>query len=502
VNANEDLLLNGQREPTHRGVCQHLLAKVDKTKVLQASERVTPQEATQLLAGVLRFSSDLAYIVRFLECVKAAQGGEQATRGLTHALGQIDFDDASSAQVRQILALIVEVFPARELPVFLFSLLRSAPFRKAFDRSREGLPESLSSMLLPLRAVHQLASGAGRSGRGRRRRGSPDRALLSEGALLLMRVNRKSLLEFSEPVRHRLFEILCDVAEAQNDAPKGALLELFGSLKFADAQARATALDDFVALLLRLGLEREVRTLLEPLRKSKDAIQVRTSERWLALLQQPKVGPIALEPVKGRRDAEEAPKRTKSEPERPSLPRGGRWYRGVLLESQKSVRALWPEKEGESDFSRSVEAWENLLLPRIARPVAANTSQQAGPLFVAVELYAQGLKRELGRGSSSLFQSQLCSIFEIVNALSGAGLGLPGPWLERFSLDEGGGIWLSDLIGLKAASGDAPSGAEAIRQLLAEVESVRPSFSLDEQERSAVAAAPSVLDVARALDLL
>jgi elongation factor Ts len=47
------------------------------------------------------------------------------------------------------------------------------------------------------------------------------------------------------------------------------------------------------------------------------------------------------------------------------------------LESQKSVRALWPEKEGESDFSRSVEAWENLLLPRIARPVAAKAAEDA-----------------------------------------------------------------------------------------------------------------------------
>src|SRR5688500_15822595 len=34
VNATEDLLLNGSREPTHRGVCQHLLDKVERARVL------------------------------------------------------------------------------------------------------------------------------------------------------------------------------------------------------------------------------------------------------------------------------------------------------------------------------------------------------------------------------------------------------------------------------------------------------------------------------------
>src|SRR5690606_38781563 len=46
VNASEDLLLNGKRDPTHRGVCQHLLSKVEKVKVLGASERLPPKEAT------------------------------------------------------------------------------------------------------------------------------------------------------------------------------------------------------------------------------------------------------------------------------------------------------------------------------------------------------------------------------------------------------------------------------------------------------------------------
>src|SRR5690349_17218769 len=33
LNATEDLLVNGQREPTERGVCHHLLAKVDRSVI-------------------------------------------------------------------------------------------------------------------------------------------------------------------------------------------------------------------------------------------------------------------------------------------------------------------------------------------------------------------------------------------------------------------------------------------------------------------------------------
>jgi hypothetical protein len=59
VNAAEDLLLNGRREPTHRGLCQHLLSKLDRTRVLQAAERMPPAQATEFLAGIVRFAPEV-----------------------------------------------------------------------------------------------------------------------------------------------------------------------------------------------------------------------------------------------------------------------------------------------------------------------------------------------------------------------------------------------------------------------------------------------------------
>jgi len=39
LNAAEDLLVNGQREPTDRGVCRHLLGKVERSVVEAAVAR-------------------------------------------------------------------------------------------------------------------------------------------------------------------------------------------------------------------------------------------------------------------------------------------------------------------------------------------------------------------------------------------------------------------------------------------------------------------------------
>ena len=153
VNAAEDLLLNGVKEPTHRGVCQHLLAKVERSRVLTVSQNMPPDQAVRLLSGVIRFAPDIAYILRYLECVKLTASQQQAGAALTEALKQIEFTELSAAQMRQLVALIVDVFAERDLPVFLFTLLYDKSFKEALDRSLDGFPEVLGRMVLPLPAM-------------------------------------------------------------------------------------------------------------------------------------------------------------------------------------------------------------------------------------------------------------------------------------------------------------------------------------------------------------
>jgi hypothetical protein len=82
VNAQEDLLLNEVRQPTRRGVCLHLLNKVDRAQVFSAAERLDPAAATRLAEGVLRISPGVDYLLLYLDCVRRSQSGREAVRAL------------------------------------------------------------------------------------------------------------------------------------------------------------------------------------------------------------------------------------------------------------------------------------------------------------------------------------------------------------------------------------------------------------------------------------
>jgi hypothetical protein len=197
VNAAEDLLLNGVREPTHRGVCQHLLGKVERGAVLSASERLEPAKAAKLLAGIIRFSADIEYVLLFLEKIKLSSPPGEATAALSQGLQRIDFDKVSATQMRRVLNLSCELFAERERPTLLLGMLESRSFRDAFDRSISGLPESLSHLVLPLRAAQAVVLHG--------KKNPFDSATLEEGVHLLMDVGDRILLRHALEVRQRLF---------------------------------------------------------------------------------------------------------------------------------------------------------------------------------------------------------------------------------------------------------------------------------------------------------
>ncbi|HIA03454.1 MAG TPA: hypothetical protein EYN66_16365, partial [Myxococcales bacterium] len=116
INAKEDLLINGSREPSERGVCMHLLRKVDKSCVEKALRR-TPdaQTRTQLLQGIVRFSSDAGLLILYLESLRETESRSQAAAALSLGLKRIDFDKASKAQMSRVLDLIQSLFPKESL---------------------------------------------------------------------------------------------------------------------------------------------------------------------------------------------------------------------------------------------------------------------------------------------------------------------------------------------------------------------------------------------------
>jgi hypothetical protein len=453
VNAAEDLLLNGRREPTHRGVCQHLLAKVERARVLAVSERLPAAEATRFLTGILRFAPEVPYVLRFLACVKESASGEQAAAALSYALRHLDFDETSAAQLRQVLTLIVEVFPAREMPLLFLSLLSGAAFREALDRSAEALPASLAEMVLPLRAARAALfredHPRAERGAGGSRHAAPD---LERGVLLLLRGATPGLLELEVPQRRRLFELGCGAlgrADTSADQVLERLAALLSSLSFSNDGERANAVRQLIGAALAANQTGRARSLLDDeLRKRPNAAPF---AQWRKLIDAPRLGAIAFEPLEGRGEQRER----KNE-----LPPPGRWYRGWHVPSQTLVRIRHGEAADEERVLELVRLWQAALVPGVARVIDHGGGERP---YVAFPVFGRNLARALedSRTDAVTCRSWALEACQLLAALSRSGLELPDAAPDRFSVDQAGRLWLVDPLGVESRAPDVAERAHA-----------------------------------------
>lgn len=446
LNATEDLLLNGVRDPVHRGVCQHLLAKVEKDRVLAVSERLPPAEAAKLLAGVLRFAPEVSYVLRYLECVSDARSQPEAAAALVHALRRIQFTETSSAQMRQVLALIVNVFPAAELPVLLFNWLYNGAFKQALDRSSEELPPELAQVAVPLRILHQVLNRDGRRPPDERQ---PE---LRAGVGLLLRAAPANLAELPERIRHRLFELGLGVG-LSDEAELSGLMRVFDTLSWQRDQDKSDAALELARGRLEAGDEvRASKLLAEPWLVGESAAQ---AKRWLRSLRGARLGPIAVEERGAERPRRRPPAGPASLPpvELPSE----RWLMGFHVPTQTTVRFRSGAPETQADFARRVELWQGLLVPGLLRPSLHGVSRNVP--FVAVPVVGKGL-RSAGFDSAAPaeLRQRLIEVCALLHAVAVQGVKLPDADARRFSLDARGRVWLTDLWGAEPS----PS-AEAAR---------------------------------------
>ena len=453
VNATEDLLLNGSREPTHRGVCQHLLDKVERARVLVVSERLPAAEATRFLAGILRFAPEIPYVLRFLECVRGSASGEQAATALSYALRHLDFAETSSAQLRQILTLIVEVFPPREMPLLLLSLLSGAPFRKALDRSADALPASLADMVLPLRAARAALfrdeHPRAERGDGGPRHAAPD---LERGVLLLLGSAIPGLLELETAQRRRLFELGSEAMGRTTTAQQALerLEALMQSLSWPNEGERVSAARRLIGAALAANQTGRARSLLDhELGQRPNAAPF---AQWRKLLDAPRVGSIALEPPEGRGDRGQREPGAKS-----ALPPPGRWYRGWYVPTQTSVRIRYGESSEEESILGLVRLWQRVLVPGVERVVEHGGGERPYlALRVAGRSLARALEEPRGIDSATCREWSL-EACQLLSALSRCGVELPDADPHRFSVDYAGRLWLVDPWG---AEGRAPEAAD------------------------------------------
>lgn len=288
LNAQEDLLINGAREPEHRGVCQHLLAKVDYSRVVAAAESLAPKERLHLVEGVMRFSSELSYLLLYLECLKDS-GHAGATAALSHALARIDFEGVSEGQMRRVLELIVELFSSSERPKLLLSLLESATFRNAFDGALQKLPGPLQELVSPLRAVHEVVL--------RGRRNPVGRSALRAGIKVLLEGGLNGLERRSPGFRGRLLSSALTELSAEGLTLGGAIPELVDSFR-GDAEVHQSWQFRYITALLRTGNGNAAKKQLNKLFQL--APDHEAGRYYEKLLNAPRLGAFALLRGKGR----------------------------------------------------------------------------------------------------------------------------------------------------------------------------------------------------------
>jgi len=477
VNANEDLLLNGVREPVHRGVCRHLLGKVERSNVLAAAERLEPARAAKLLAGIIGFSSDIEYVLLFLEKVKQSDSPAGATAALSQGLQLIEFDTVSSAQMRRVLQLMVELFDEKERPALLLGMLESTSFRDAFDKSIADLPEVLSHLVLPLRAAQAVIL-----------HGNPntlDSEALGDGVNLLFDLDSKILLRHSAEMRQRLFDFGLQSCRAPDHRLHARLKMLLRNFPASDPKSgeRGVAL---AGHLIAANSEADARQLLQTLARANPDFDI--PARWLEFLEAERLDRIALlEQPSDRMDALGQHTR-----------RAGIW-----LETMRPVWVQIARLDEIASHEEAVGLIRELAVPGVASLLETGTTKAGEPYFVVANA-GEPLDRALTENARLELPAALRVCHEAVtllNALAAVGVQLPDVKLARFTLERSGALLLTDLAGARRVDPDVRGGFnfELARSCCTDVLSQAHRYIVPAEVRSAVSDSKSCAELARGL---
>ena len=444
VNAQEDLLLNERRPPTHRGVCQHLLAKVDRKRVFSAAERLEAESATRLVEGVLRICPDIDYALLYLDCVRRTGARAQAVAALSEALEHLDFEQVSQGQMHRVLDLIVELFNDQQRPQVLLGLFEGRAFRQAFDQNAAELPDSLAKLVVPLRAAQGVALHDKPNRYGAER--------LREGIRLLLRGSETALLRYGAPIRQRLLELGAQSYGRGDRVSARSLHALLDSFRDDEHIHRSLGIE-LARAHVTAAEEESAKKLLEELQRAHPSFPL--PSRWLEILAAPRVGAVAV---------------PEPHPDKPTQShrrhKGGHRRRraGVQL---AGMRPVWvfaaPSSEPPAETLTTAVLAE-LCIPGVA-PVVAEGMLDDHP-FYAVTAPGVPLDSALDRkgGATRVGALRVCSdLVAILAAVARAEVALPDADLHRFDLDCNGRTWLVDLSGARqsADSGELLAQARA-----------------------------------------
>ncbi len=464
LNAQEDLLVNGAREPEHRGICQHLLAKVEYSRVVAAAERMAPNERVQLVEGVLRFSSELSFLLLYLESLKDA-GHAGASSALSQALRRIDFGAVSEGQMRRVLDVIVELFGPQERPKLLLSLLESRSFQQAFDSALGKLPASLAELVTPLRAVHEYVLK--KPGAPAAVESAPElnAAQLSLGVSALLEGGLQDLAKRHPAVRRRLLEIALRDFDPGTERLRTSVQELVDSFETQPELHYQLQLR-LASSLIRFQHEARAEKLLTQIGQAQPSDS--RAAQLLKALRAPKAGRYAVFKAKTGNSSSPLPPKT-LHPLRPGFCLQREidvWLRSAPLDQERTFREL---------LSRTP------LLAGVVQPLPSNASGTPDSVFEG-RLFENTVFEErgrvyiayprTGRSAATLLQdptrvpltkrTRLAARFvALLSSLAHCGLALPDASLTRFELSAELEPWL-----LETWDAEAVAVAQALKTAL------------------------------------
>ena len=287
LNSHEDLMVNAQREPSDRGHCKHLLAKIDRAAVdgALAREPFKSNAAARLrfLEGAVRLTGDVGVLLAYLETVAQARSREEAALALQDAVRRIDFSALSAARLGRLLQVLVEVFSGQELTRALLGLLQLENFDTALRAALPPLPPDVIPRVAPL----QAAVLAARTLRG------PDVVLDGDvlvGLRTLLSLPDARLATLEEPLRRGLVELSVGPGRPADVADRAATA-LLHTLSAQTREHLQLAMRHAAWLMGRHQDALARKLLASALTHHKDA---RGPARWVAALDAPKAGRVAL----------------------------------------------------------------------------------------------------------------------------------------------------------------------------------------------------------------
>jgi len=445
LNAEEDLLVNGSREPEHRGVALALLSKFDHASVSKALEKIdNPALRTEVLSGVARFSDDLGILLLYLESLADSASRRQAAGAFSRAVERMDLSAASEARVTRLLSVLASSFEGHERAQALFGLLHAPGFSSVFEAVRGQLPQDLKDVIVPLTAVYEeiVLGEETRHGPGP----------LKAGAALLLSAPAEALAAYPKDVRVRLLESAVALVPDDRAADKAAAA-LLASLPPQS--------NDFVRLSLmrageqmRLGADERASWLLKRLEGAH--AKCNDAALWRNALEGRRVGRFALgwPAANGRRL--ESPDNAD--------PRG--FVPAFSLDSQVPVWLRTAPSKARDAFTNEVRIHRNLVLTGLAPMLGAQTKGQH--LCLAVPAWGKPARTALEPlvGDRDTAVDLALQVVGVLGGLAHAGVRIPDARRWRFLVETAGAprLWLADLSGAEQAD---PSDARKLHGGLA-----------------------------------